>query len=80
MHLRDPKFLVQCMDARDLTVRTLAERVGVSRSAIGHLRSGKRTSCSIPTAKKIGAALGVPYEVLFVERLSNVTREIGRAA
>ena len=48
------------------SVRTLAERVGVNRSTIGYLISGKRPVVTETVAKGVAEALEVPVEELFV--------------
>jgi len=68
------------MEFRGLTVRSLAYRVGCSRSVIGHLRSGERDTCKPTTAKAIEKALNAPPGSLFVGKVSRVSREVGRAA
>lgn len=68
------------MKFRDLSVRSLAERVGCSHSVIGHLRSGERDTCKPETAKRIEKALNAPPGSLFIGKVSRVSREVGRAA
>lgn len=80
--------LADYMEARDLTVRALQYKVSdnkfrVSHGTIGHLRNHTDRSVNKELAKRIAKALGVPYSILFVERSSNVQREVapkGRAA
>jgi transcriptional regulator with XRE-family HTH domain len=48
------------------SVRTLAERVGVNRSTIGYLISGKRPVVNEAVAKGVAEALEVSVEELFV--------------
>lgn len=54
----------------------------VSKSTIGHLVTGHIKSTDSDAAKAIAAALGVPWDALFVQRVSIVTRDVlkGRAA
>ena len=68
------------MEFRGLTVRSLAYKVGCSRSVIGHLRAGERNTCKPATAKAIEKALNAPPGSLFVGKVSRVSRETGRAA
>lgn len=63
------------MGHRGYSVRSLALRVGCSRALVGHLRSGKRTSCSPAWARAIEKALDAPAGSLFMPRLSDVTRD-----
>lgn len=70
----------QYMSHRGMSVRDLADRAGVSRSLIGHLRSGKRSTCKDESATKIERALDAPHGSLFVGQMSHVLRDNGRAA
>lgn len=70
--------LAQYMQHRGFTVRTLAGKVGCSHSLIGHLRSGKRSTCQPATAIAIEKALDAPVGSLFVPRVSTVSRDTGR--
>jgi hypothetical protein len=70
--------LASYMDARDFTVRSLADAVGGShlRSTIGHLRSGKRPTCDKDLAKRIERVLNAPKGSLFIPSVSRVSREV----
>lgn len=48
------------------TVRSLAEASGVSRSQVGHLASGERSSLEVTDAHAVAEALGVAVLVLFM--------------
>ena len=49
MRLKDRTMLRQYMDYMDFrTVRELATAAGVSHSTVGHLHSGKRSTCDAP--------------------------------
>lgn len=78
--VRDHRLLAKMMDHHDLSVRQLADRVRYNRSSIGHLRSGKRTTCPDDLAKRIAKALDCPTDLLFETRTSIVSREVSRAA
>lgn len=83
MELISATALAQYMNYRDLTVRSLAERCGVSSATIGHLRSGRRKTCKPDTAKAIERHLQAPPNSLFVASVSRVPRygaTDGRAA
>jgi transcriptional regulator with XRE-family HTH domain len=69
--------LAQYMSFRGFTVRSLARRIGTSPALVGHLRSGKRNTCSIEVAKAIESTLDAPRGSLFVPRVSHV---VGYAA
>lgn len=70
--------LANYMDYREVSVRSLAEKVGCSRATIGHLRSGERTYVRAEWAKGIEKSLDAPRGSLFVPELSTVTRETNR--
>lgn len=74
------RAFAEYMKHRGFTVRTLADRVGCSRSLIGHLRSGERDTCKPATARGIEKALDAPAGSLFIPKVSRVSREVGRKA
>lgn len=81
VRLRAP--LAEFMKGRRLTVRALQHKVSDhrrqwSKSTIGHLRKHTDRSVDPELADRLADALGVPYSFLFVERISNVHREVGR--
>lgn len=81
----------QYMEHRDFTVRSLADAVSqelarakagysCSPALIGHLRSGKRSTCKPVTAKAIEKCLGAPSGSLFVPQVSRVATDARSAA
>lgn len=77
VELRSPRVLVDAMAYRDdMKVRTLAAKSNVSRSEIGHLRSGYRKRVKPDKASAIARALGVPVGLLFVESVANDSQVI----
>lgn len=76
MKLISAEALAQYMEHRDLTVRRLAHKAGVSSSLVGHLRSGKRSTCLPGNARAIEKSLGAPAGSLFVAQVSRVSREM----
>lgn len=81
IYLKAP--LADYMDARGITVRALQHKVSdhkfrVSHGTIGHLRNSTRRPVKPELAKRLVKALDVPYSILFVERVSNVHREVAR--
>lgn len=56
----------------DISGRELARRAGLKQAIVGHLLSGRRTTCSKKTACRIEEALGCPSGLLFDESLSAV--------
>ena len=68
---------------RKMTIEEIAYRAGVSKALVGHLHSGKRSSCRDDNAVKIERALDAPEGSLFLREVSSVTRDVrprGRAA
>lgn len=67
MKLKDKSILVAYMDnpRNPYSTGRLAQYAGCSRSFIGHLRTGYKTSCTPQLAQRIAEALGVPLEALF---------------
>lgn len=72
VRLISAQALRQYMEFRGETNRTLAIKTGpgVGRQIIGHLRSGKRTTCSPRTAVAIERALNAPPGSLFVPEVT----------
>lgn len=75
--------LVQFMKYKGMSARSLAEavtRAGVktSKATIGHLMSGKVKSTRPERARAIAEVLEAPVGVLFVPRVSSVTRDVAR--
>lgn len=64
MILRSSSLLNELMKGRYNTV-TLAAQVGVTKQTISHLTSGRRNSCSVPTAERLSEALGCEVDTLF---------------
>lgn len=80
MRLKSRAVLIQYMTYRRQGVRTLAAlcdpaRPGRHRSAIGHLRSGKRSTCGPELARRIEEVLEVPAGVLFEPKVSSVRQD-----
>lgn len=61
---------------RRMTIAEVAFRAGVSKALVGHLHSGKRTSCRDDNAQRIERALDAPEGSLFLRKVSTVTRDI----
>lgn len=74
VNLISHEALASYMGFREMSVRELAMRTGMSRASIGHLRSGHRKYCSPENARKIAAALNAPVEALFVAKPYRVAR------
>ena len=69
MRLKDPDLLRRYIgpNGLDISGRELARRAGLGQAIVGHLLSGRRSTCSRPTATRIEAALGCPTGLLFGE-------------
>lgn len=92
MELVGANALVVFMDYKGESVRSLAAKCVVkdprrpgrhkvlSPQTIGHLRSGKRRTCSVSTAKAIETALDAPPGLLFVPRSTARPRSVEVAA
>jgi hypothetical protein len=89
--LIDRGTLLRYMDFRGFTVRSLAEAVDrevkkhdkktvSTKSAIGHLRSGERSTVQPWTARAIEKCLECPPGSLFVAEVSHVSRPQRTAA
>jgi transcriptional regulator with XRE-family HTH domain len=70
MKLSSPDMLRATMKRRGFSMERLARYAGCSKSMIGHLCSGHKTSCTPDLAIKISEALDVETELLFVPRVS----------
>lgn len=79
VRLISTQALRQYMEFRNETNRSLAIKTGsgVGREIIGHLRSGKRSTCSPQTATAIERALNAPPGSLFVPEVT--TAQLGSA-
>jgi hypothetical protein len=64
------QVLRQYMEYRQETNASLAAKAGLHRGIIGHLRSGKRTSCLPATARAIEKALNAPPGSLFLAEVT----------
>lgn len=73
VRLISTQALRQYMEYRGETNSSLAHKCGpgVGRAIVGHLRSGKRTSCSPNTAAAIERALNAPPGSLFVPEVTS---------
>ena len=80
MIVRDPKLLAQFMAHQHLSVRKMARLAGVSRSTIGHLRSGKRAVIDDALAGRVQELLGAPDGLLFAADTTSTTHDVGSAA
>ena len=70
MKLRSAEVLRAFMNQKNFSVQRLATYAGCSKSFIGFLRTGDKTSCTRELAIEIARALDVPLEVLFEAKAS----------
>lgn len=81
LHLTDSDLLRLLMRwapiGRPMTIRGLAERVGVSKSKIHALLSGERATVTPEMARRISGVLGVHERALFFEPLPTPTGMVG---
>ncbi len=70
MKLRSAAVLKAFMDQKGFSMQRLATYSGCSKSFIGFLTTGHKTSCTAALAQEIARALDVPLEVLFEDRTS----------
>ena len=68
MKLRSKDILVAIMEDKNFSTQRLATYADCSKSMVGHLRSGHKSSCTPGLAERIAEALGVPVMVLFDAR------------
>jgi len=65
MQLRSRDALILCLDATGMSERQLARTAGLSHATVNHLVTGRRTGCTLATARAIETALGVGEGTLF---------------
>lgn len=83
VRLKSRRALAEYVKFHRLTGRGLARQAGLKPAIVGHLLSGRRSTCSLRTATAIEEALQCPPGFLFVPKVSPVadaTRQTGRAA
>lgn len=88
MQLRDPVLVDRLirrprpeLGGKPYTERSLAARINRSHSLISAFRRGRSdgrpVTCSAETAIMLSEALGVPVDVLFTTKMSDLTSTIG---
>jgi transcriptional regulator with XRE-family HTH domain len=70
MKLKSAEILLAFMRQKDFSMARLARYAGCSKSFIGFLCNGDKTSCTPELADRIAEALDVPRAALFDERTS----------
>ncbi|TWS25393.1 helix-turn-helix transcriptional regulator [Tsukamurella sputi] len=66
MKLTSIETLRALMRQRGFSMQRLARYAGCSKSFIGHLCSGRKTTCTPQLAVRIAEALDVPVDLIFV--------------
>ena len=67
MQLRSRDALIICLEATGMSERQLARVAGLGHATVNHLVTGRRTRCSLATARAIETALGCAAGTLFEE-------------
>jgi transcriptional regulator with XRE-family HTH domain len=70
MKLRSAEILKAFMKDQRLSMQGLATRANCSKSFVGFLANGAKTTCTPALAVRIAEALSVPLDVLFVDEAS----------
>lgn len=70
MKLRSAEVLRAFMKQKNFSMQRLATYSDCSKSFIGFLANGTKTSCTPKLAQNISEALDVPLDVLFEQRAS----------
>ena len=65
MQLRSREDLIICLEATGMSERQLARVAGLSHATVNHLITGRRTGCTLATARAIETALGIGAGTLF---------------
>ena len=68
------------MKHKHFSTQRLATYAGCSKSMIGHLCSGYKTSCTEALAREIARALDLPIEALFVAGTSAPSGRISKGS
>ncbi len=72
MRLKSRRSLNEYVSFHKLSGRGLARKAGLKPAIVGHLLSGRRSTCSLATARAIEEALGCPPGFLFEPTMSRV--------
>lgn len=80
VRLKSRRALVEYAEFHKLSGRALARKAGLGPAIVGHLMAGRRTTCSLETARKIEEALACPPGFLFEPSLSRVADAKRRSA
>ena len=78
MRLRNRLVLGAFVDNAGMSEREVARRAGLSHSTVNHLITGRRITCSLPTAAAIAQAVGCPIGALFIAETAAEQRTVGQ--
>lgn len=79
MELKDRTLLAELMDQHDMSARQLARKAGwKSHTYLQRLLRGEVKTLSTEPAARIAHTLKVPFNLLFVTRVSNETVQNGQ--
>lgn len=79
MRLKSRRVLNEYVQFHKLSGRALAKRAGLGPAIVGHLMSGRRTTCNLTTARALEEALQCPPGFLFEPTVSRAA-DSGRRA
>ncbi len=80
MQLRSRQTLVDFLEASGLSERQLARAAGLGHATVNHLFTGRRTTCSLVTARSIERVFDCGPGVLFAPDSDADWMELNRAA
>ena len=75
MQLRSRDALIICLDATGMSERQLARVATLGHATVNHLVTGRRTRCSLATARAIETALGCAAGTLFEQTFDDAQWE-----
>lgn len=78
VRLKSRRVLTEYCEFHKLSGRALAKRAGLGPAIVGHLISGRRTTCNLATARAIEEALQCPPGFLFEPSVSPVADSSAR--
>lgn len=72
VRLKSKRALNEYAAFHKLSGRALARKAGLGQAIVGHLMSGRRTTCNLATARALEEALDCPAGFLFEPTMSGV--------
>jgi plasmid maintenance system antidote protein VapI len=80
MQLRSRQTLIDFLDAAGLSERQLARAAGLGHATVNHLFTGRRTTCSLGTARAIERVFDCGPGVLFAPDTDADYMQLSRSA